>query len=618
MPTIVISYRRADAAGTAGRMFDRLRAHFGDGSVFMDIDSIPAGTNFRQHIRGILTSSDIVLAVIGPRWMGDGGRKRLGEDGDLVCFEVETALEGGIPLIPVLVDHASMPDTGDLPDSLREIADLNAAEVSPGRDFHVHMDRLIRSIEKELAAQNKRKAAQAKLVDSQGRNAVVTAPASPPQPRVGVAPDPGIADPPAPRYSPSNGPRPSPAPLSGYDPPPRSTRDAYARMPDRHDETGEEADRDRKSLQGTDASDRAERETVRSDVPPRRRLGRAVVAVSAIVSVALVAFAGTFALGRHRFEAPGPLERDKVINIPGGLGLLAVADLLRREGVTDGPGVVFAGGALALQAADDLKAGEYLIPKRASLRDVVETMVAGKVVEHPLTIAEGWTSEEITERLLASDILSGNIRELPREGSLLPAVYRFARGTSRESAIQRMQEALQAAVQESWERRMPELPLRTPDQLATLASIVEKETTKPEERTRIAAVLINRLKQNMKLQSDPTVVYGLVGGKGTLGRPILRSEIEQPTPYNTYLIEGLPPGPIANPGRAALAAAANPARTKELYFVADGLGGHVFAETYEQHLRNVARLRGIESGAQPASFDKKPSGSAPLDGPTKR
>src|SRR5262249_28534507 len=158
MPTIVISYRRADAAGTAGRMFDRLKAHFGDGSVFMDIDRIPAGANFRQHIKGILTSSDIVLAIIGPRWMGDGGRRRISDDGDLVRFEVETALEEGIPLIPVLVDHATMPATRDLPDSLREIADLNAAEVSPGRDFHVHMYRLIRSIEKELAAQSKRKA----------------------------------------------------------------------------------------------------------------------------------------------------------------------------------------------------------------------------------------------------------------------------------------------------------------------------------------------------------------------------------------------------------------------------------------------------------------------------
>jgi UPF0755 protein len=139
------------------------------------------------------------------------------------------------------------------------------------------------------------------------------------------------------------------------------------------------------------------------------------------------------------------------------------------------------------------------------------------------------------------------------------------------------------------------LPLKTPEQLVTLASLVEKETGKSDERSRVAAVFVNRLKQNMRLQSDPTIIYGLVGGKGTLGRPIMKSEISQPTPYNTYVINGLPPGPITNPGRASLEAAANPARTRELYFVADGTGGHVFAETYEQQQRNVARLRSIET-----------------------
>jgi len=146
-----------------------------------------------------------------------------------------------------------------------------------------------------------------------------------------------------------------------------------------------------------------------------------------------------------------------------------------------------------------------------------------------------------------------------------------------------------------WDHRAPDLPLRTPEQLVVLASLVEKETGKAEERSRVAAVFVNRLKQKMKLQSDPTIIYGLVGGKGTLGRPIMKSEIEQPTPYNTYVIDGLPPGPIANPGRASLEAAANPARTRELFFVADGTGGHAFAETYEQHQKNVARLRSIET-----------------------
>jgi UPF0755 protein len=158
-----------------------------------------------------------------------------------------------------------------------------------------------------------------------------------------------------------------------------------------------------------------------------------------------------------------------------------------------------------------------------------------------------------------------------------------------------------------WEHRAPDLPLKTPEQLVVLASLVEKETGKPEERTRVAAVFVNRLKQRMRLQSDPTIIYGLVGGKGSLGRPIMRNEIEQPTPYNTYIIDGLPPGPITNPGRASLEAAANPARTRELYFVADGTGGHAFAETYEQHQKNVARLRSIESDQK----DQVPIGDQP-------
>jgi UPF0755 protein len=171
---------------------------------------------------------------------------------------------------------------------------------------------------------------------------------------------------------------------------------------------------------------------------------------------------------------------------------------------------------------------------------------------------------------------------------------------SRSQLIQHMQHAQQRLVTDIWERRSPDLPLKTPEQLIILASLIEKETGKPDERTRISAVFVNRLKQRMRLQSDPTIIYGLVGGKGTLGRPILKSEIDQPTPYNTYQIDGLPPGPIANPGRAALEAAANPARTRELYFVADGTGGHAFAESYEQHQKNVLRLRQLQSGQNQA------------------
>jgi len=177
--------------------------------------------------------------------------------------------------------------------------------------------------------------------------------------------------------------------------------------------------------------------------------------------------------------------------------------------------------------------------------------------------------------------------------------------------IKRMREAQDRLVQEVWVRRNPDLPLKTPAQLVILASLVEKETSKPEERTRVAAVFANRLKQKMKLQTDPSVIYGLVYGKGALGHPLTKSELTQPTPYNTYIIDGLPPGPIANPGRASIEAAANPARTKELYFAADGTGGHAFAETYDQHLKNVARLRVIEHGGDPAAVDAQaPAGPA--------
>src|SRR5260370_38555940 len=225
-------------------------------------------------------------------------------------------------------------------------------------------------------------------------------------------------------------------------------------------------------------------------------------------------------------------------------------------------------------------------------------MVDGKVVQHGVTIPEGLTPEQIVGRLSDNDIFAGAAKEIPREGTLLPETYKFPRGTTRDQVIARMQQAQKRVLAEIWERRSPDLPIKTAEQLVTLASIVEKETGKADERSRVAAVFVNRLRQKIKLQSDPTIIYGLVGGKGTLGRPIKRSEIQQPSPYNTYVVDGLPPGPIANPGRASLEAAANPARTRDLFFVADGTGGHAFTETYDQHQKNVAKLRTMEKQIQ--------------------
>lgn len=366
-------------------------------------------------------------------------------------------------------------------------------------------------------------------------------------------------------------------------------------------------------------SPRAALEPERVPLPSRhlRRVRHPIVvvgnAIFTLLVVVSIAIGASLFIGKQWFEAPGPLAEDRVVNIPRGLGIRDIADLLQREGVIDQP-YVFMGGVIVLKARGELKYGEYQFSKQSSVSDVVDTIIEGKVVQHVFTVPEGLTSEQIVARLLENSALAGQIKEIPREGTLLPETYRFTRGMTREQIIQRMQQAHRRVLQEVWEHRMQDLPVKTPEQLVTLASIVEKETGKPDERTRVAAVFVNRLKGKMRLQSDPTIIYGLTGGKGSLGRPILKSEIEQPTPYNTYVVDGLPPGPIANPGRASLEAAANPARTKELYFVADGTGGHVFSDNYAEHQKNVARLRGIEHGngnATPSAPSGSPNGAKP-------
>jgi peptidoglycan lytic transglycosylase G len=370
--------------------------------------------------------------------------------------------------------------------------------------------------------------------------------------------------------------------------------------------------------------------------PPPKRSDRArnpfVIVGNAIFTLLIILLIGagaTYYYGKQTLESPGPLQEDKVVNIPARAGKRDIADVLSREGVINVNPWVFIGSVFALKASSDLKPGEYSFQKNASLRDVIATIVEGKVVQHAITIPEGLTSEQIVSRLSDNDIFTGSVREIPREGTLLPETYKFPRGTTRDQVIQRMQQAQKRVLAEIWDRRNPDTPLKSPDQLVTLASIVEKETGRADERSRVAAVFVNRMRQKMKLQSDPTIIYGLVGGKGTLGRPIKRSEITQPSPYNTYVIDGLPPGPIANPGRASLEATANPARTRDLFFVADGTGGHAFTETFDQHAKNVAKLRTMEkqiqndtvepaddpppppAAAAPASADTNPTAATP-------
>src|SRR6201988_2393393 len=358
--------------------------------------------------------------------------------------------------------------------------------------------------------------------------------------------------------------------------------------------------------------------------PPPKRSERArnpcVIVGNAIITIVLVLMIGSggaYIYGKQKIEAPGPLPEDKVVNIPARAGMTDIADCLQREGVIDNNRWAFIGAVFALRARSELKPGEYAFQKNASLHDVIATIVEGKVVQHAVTIPEGLTSEQIVGRLSDNDIFAGSVREIPREGTLLPEPYKFPRGTTREQVIQRMQQTQKRVLAEIWERRSSDIPIKSPEQLVTLASIVEKETGRADERSRVAAVFTNRLRQKIKLQSDPTIIYGMVGGKGTLGRPIKRSEITQPSPYNTYVIDGLPPGPISNPGRASLEAAANPARTRDLYFVADGTGGHAFTETYDQHQKNVAKLRAMEKATQndtvePAD-DAQPAAAAPAD-----
>ena len=335
--------------------------------------------------------------------------------------------------------------------------------------------------------------------------------------------------------------------------------------------------------------------------PRRRRSGGFLGKLSAFFTLLVfVAAAGAAAIiyGKSVLDTQGPLKQDKVVFIPRGNGPSAIAEILEQEGVIDKAWLFEVTHLLA--GRPTLKFGEYQFKEGVTLKDVREVLIEGKSILHSITIPEGLTSEQIVGRLRENDILVGEIRTVPREGALLPDTYKFDRGMNREQLLSRMEQAQKKLLSEVWARRSPDIPIKTPNDMVILASIVEKETGRSDERTRVASVFVNRLNRGMRLQSDPTIIYGIVGGKGSLGRGILASEIQQSTPYNTYVINGLPPGPIANPGRASLEATANPSKTRDIFFVADGTGGHAFAETLEQHNRNVARWRQIESGNAPA------------------
>jgi UPF0755 protein len=342
---------------------------------------------------------------------------------------------------------------------------------------------------------------------------------------------------------------------------------------------------------------------------------RLLIAVLVLVLLA----AGAFLAEQFIFFAPGPEAargRSTVVWIKPGEGSATIAQQLQSEGVVRNGQLFRLGVRLRGQLAA-LKAGEYAIPSGASMADVMGILIEGKSIRHRITAAEGLTSQMIYDIVAKNPVLTGAAGAVPAEGSLLPETYLFIRGNTRPQILARMERAQQRLIAKLWPARTPDLPFKSPEDAITLASIVEKETAIPEERRHIAAVFINRLKQGSKLQSDPTVIYGITKGY-PLGRGIRESELAAATPYNTYVIAGLPPTPICNPGKASIAAVLQPESSTDLYFVANGTGGHVFTSSLAEHQKNVARWRQIEQAQKqpaPSSPAPAPNSNASLRGP---
>ncbi len=322
-------------------------------------------------------------------------------------------------------------------------------------------------------------------------------------------------------------------------------------------------------------------------------MARVALRIVYVLLVLGVVLGGVIGWGYAQFVRPGPLKAPAVVFVPRGTGVEGIAAELVRGGVIS-DALVFRLGVRLSRSDTALRAGEYAFAAGISAREVVALLESGKTVVRRVTVAEGLTSAQIVARLETTDGLTGTIEEVPDEGTLLPETYHFSFGNRRKAMISRMTDAMDAMLEDLWARRDPGLPFKTPMQALILASIVEKETGRPEERARIAGVFINRLRRGMRLQSDPTVAYWLSPNGKPLGRPLTRADLKTPTPYNTYLIGGLPPAPISNPGQASIAAVLVPATTDELYFVADGSGGHAFARTLKEHNRNVGRWRKIQ------------------------
>jgi len=331
---------------------------------------------------------------------------------------------------------------------------------------------------------------------------------------------------------------------------------------------------------------------------PDARIARSALA-RVLVSLLLLGIVGVglagigLYIGYSYYSAAGPLETAKTFEIKKGLRTPEIAAALQDAGIIS-DAAIFSAAAYVTGSRGRLKAGEYEFPAGVSIKQAINIISGGKARTYKLLIPEGFTVLQALERVKNHSVLTGEITQLPPEGMIMPDTHVFPRGITRDELVKDMREAQEKLLAELWEKRAKDLPFDTKEKALILASIVEKETARADERPRVAAVFVNRLRQGMRLQSDPTIIYGIVGGKGRLDRPITKKDIAEKTLYNTYRINGLPPGPISNPGRRAIEAVLNPPDTKELYFVADGTGGHAFAETLDQHRANVENWRKIE------------------------
>ncbi|WP_457648921.1 endolytic transglycosylase MltG [Profundibacter sp.] len=368
-----------------------------------------------------------------------------------------------------------------------------------------------------------------------------------------------------------------------------------------------------------------------------------------LMVVILAVASGVILLAQNRYKAPGPLANAICLQVKSGTNMRKVSEELAKRGAVSSD-TLFRMGADYSDKSHKLKAGSFLVPEGASMAEIVDIVTRGgastcgteivyrigvtrtqiKVREldpatnkyfdkvafvpaneetpadytkareqgdarYRIALAEGVTTWQIVEALKAADFLKGEVAEMPPEGMLAPDSYEVIAGDTRESVLERMQAAQQAILDEAWAGRDDDLPITTKEEALTLASLIEKETGVAEERPQVASVFVNRLRKGIKLQTDPAVIYGITKGQGVLGRGLRQSELRRETPYNTYVIDALPPGPIANPGRAAIEAAVHPDETDYIFFVADGTGGHAFAKTLKEHNENVARWRKIEA-----------------------